>query len=375
MRRVDVRRWGKVSLPAKLLFAAAACGLAVALPCLIALTNRGGSTVAAAPPPAAAAAVPAAGDPALAALKAKYVRPKDVPAPADNASSAAREELGRALFFDPRLSGSDWISCATCHNPALGWGDGLPRAVGHGMKVLGRRTPTILDLAWGELYFWDGRAASLEEQALGPIQSPGEMNQPIAALPAKLRAVAEYAPLFERAYPGEGITNETIAKAIAAFERTVVSGRAPFDRWVEGDERAVSDAAKRGFQLFNGQAHCAACHSGWRFTDDGFHDIGVPGGDRGRGAILTDIEASQFAFKTPTLRNVDRRAPFLHDGSSPTLEDVVALYDAGGRVRRPSLSKEIRPLNLSQEEKDDLVAFLKALTSADRPVEIPSLPR
>jgi cytochrome c peroxidase len=311
----------------------------------------------------------------LGALKAEYRRPAAVPHPPDNAPSEARVSLGRTLFFDPRLSGSGVVSCATCHNPGLSWADGLERAVGHGMKPLARRTPTILNLAWAGALFWDGRASSLEEQALGPIASPDEMNLPLETLVPKLQAIPEYAAQFEAAYPGEGIRTATIAKAIASFERTIVSGTAPFDAWIEGDEHAISAEAKRGFELFNGKARCATCHGGWRFTDDSFHDIGVTGDDRGRGAVLENIEVLQFAFKTPTLRNVDRRAPYMHDGSEKELEDTIALYDQGGRVRRPSLSREIVPLELSDEESRQLVAFMRTLTSDEPPVAIPRLPR
>jgi cytochrome c peroxidase len=309
------------------------------------------------------------------ALKEKFRRPAETPYPADNAPSEARVQLGRTLFFDPRLSGSGIVACATCHNPGFAWADGLERAVGHGMKPLKRRTPTILNLAWAEALFWDGRASSLEEQALGPIASPDEMNQPLDGLPAKLAAIPEYRAEFERAYPGEGITLATIAKAIASFERTVVSGTAPFDRWVAGDEGAIDADAVRGFVLFNGKARCSTCHAGWRFTDDSFHDIGVRGEDRGRGALLADIEVLQHAFKTPTLRNVTQRAPYMHDGSEPSLPDAIALYADGGRVHRPSLSAEIKPLALSDEETSQLVAFLHTLTSEDAPMSIPRFPR
>jgi cytochrome c peroxidase len=305
----------------------------------------------------------------------KYERPSTVPFPADNAPTPARQELGKALFFDPRLSGSEWISCATCHNPALSWGDGLPKAIGHGMGTLGRRTPTILDLAWGEAMFWDGRAGTLEEQALGPIEAAGEMNLPLDRLVAKLDAVEGYRKMFAAAYPGEGITTATIAKAIASFERTAVSGVAPFDRWIAGDAGAISESAKRGFSVFNEQGRCSQCHSGWRFTDDSFHDIGVRGEDKGRGALLKDIPVMQSAFKTPTLRNADQRYPYMHNGSVATLEDVVDLYDRGGLERRPSLSPEIQPLGLSAAQKQDLVAFLRTLTSPNAPVVVPVLPR
>jgi len=311
----------------------------------------------------------------LPALKEKFRRPVEMPHPADNAPSEARVALGRMLFFDPRLSGSGILACSTCHNPGFSWTDGLERAVGHAMKPLPRRTPTILNVAWAEALFWDGRASSLEEQALGPIASPDEMNQPLEALVAKLAAVPGYPAQFEAAYPGEGITLPTIAKAIASFERTVVSGTAPFDRWLAGDEAAIGADAKRGFVLFNSKARCSTCHAGWRFTDDSFHDIGVRGEDRGRGALLAEIEVLQHAFKTPTLRNVAERAPYMHDGSERRLEDTIALYDQGGRVRRPSLSHEIKPLDLSAEESSQLVAFLHTLTSEDAPMSIPRFPR
>ena len=303
-----------------------------------------------------------------------YSRPETVPYPKDNAFSPARAELGRTLFFDPRLSAKGIMSCGTCHNPSFSWGDGLPKAVGHGMETLGRRTPTILNLAWASSLFWDGRAATLEEQALGPIQAPGEMNLPIGDLMGRLGELPEYKKLFDAAYPGEAVSPKTVAKAIATFERGVVSSQAPFDRWIGGDEKAISVRAKRGFEVFNTRGACNACHSGWRLTDDSFHDIGLAGDDRGRGALLDDIEVLQFAFKTPTLRNADRRAPFMHDGSKKTLEEVVAFYNRGGDVERPSLSSEIRPLGLSSDEQRDLVEFLRTLTSPDAAVELPAAP-
>lgn len=303
-----------------------------------------------------------------------YRRPDSVPHPPENAFSPERVELGRRLFFDPRLSGSNWISCATCHNPGFAWGDGLPKGIGHGMQPLGRRTPTVLNTAWASSLFWDGRASTLEEQALGPISAPGEMNMDMEGMLEKVRALEGYRELFAKAYPDEPLTEKTVAKAIAAYERTLVSGIAPFDRWVAGDDGAISAAAKRGFVVFNGKGNCAACHSSWRFTDDSFHDIGIPGDDLGRGQFVP-LETMQHAFKTPTLRNVDQRAPYMHDGSEATLEDVIELYDLGGRVKRPSLSPEIAPLGLSEQEKRDLLAFLETLTSQDEPVMLVSLPR
>jgi cytochrome c peroxidase len=308
-------------------------------------------------------------------LRASYQRPASTPFPDDNQYTKERVLLGRTLFFDPRLSGSGVMSCATCHNPSFSWGDGLPRGVGHGMKQLGRRTPTILNLAWAERLFWDGRAATLEEQALGPIQAPEEMNMPLPRALETLRAIPGYRTMFERAYPREGITAATLGKAIATFERTVVSAIAPFDEWVAGLDSAISENARRGFVLFNGKANCAKCHSGWSFTDHGFHDLGMKDADVGRGKLLPSLVRMQHAFKTPTLRNVEGRRPYMHDGSLATLEAVIDYYDRGGDVQRQSLSGDMKTLRLSAAEKRDLMAFLQTLTSVDAPVQLPQLPR
>ncbi len=250
----------------------------------------------------------------------------------------------------------------------------MPKAVGNGMKVLGRRSPTILNGAWTELLFWDGRAESLEEQALGPIAAPGEMNQDLDAMIATVKAIPEYGMLFAKAYPGEPVTAKTVGKAIATFERTIVSGQAPFDEWIAGREDAVSEDAKAGFDLFNGKAECSKCHTEWLLTDNGFHDIGVEGNDPGRAQHL-HLQAMQSAFKTPTLRNVDRRAPYMHDGSEATLEQVIEFYDRGGKARRPSLAPEMKALHLTAPEKRQLVEFMKTLTSVDPAVTLPSMPR
>ncbi|HYM04496.1 MAG TPA: cytochrome c peroxidase, partial [Stellaceae bacterium] len=236
------------------------------------------------------------------AIRSAYERPTSTPFPAGNPYSEAKAELGRLLFFDPRVSGAENMSCATCHNPGLGWTDGLPKAIGAGARKLERHSPTILNLAWGEPLMWDGRSADLEEQAGGPIAAMAEMNQSWPALEAKLVTIPGYRRLFDAAFPGEGINQRTIAKAIATFERTVVSAEAPFDRWIAGDETAISQSAERGFALFNGKGHCAACHSGWRFTDDSFHDIGLADADIGRGKLRPQLPLMQHAFKTPGLR-------------------------------------------------------------------------
>lgn len=310
----------------------------------------------------------------LTAMKAEYRRPADIPTPPDNAYSIERASLGKALFFDPRLSGSGALSCASCHNPLLGWGDGLKTGIGHMGTVLGRHTPAIENLAWGGPYFWDGRAATLEDQAKGPLQADKEMNMPLTSVVSIVSNLGGYRQAFAAAYPGEPLTIDTIAKAIANFERTLVSGEAPFDRWIEGDERAISEPAKRGFVLFNTKARCAVCHQGWRFSDDGFHDIGLKSDDKGRGQVIAGVLPLAYAFKTPSLRNVARTAPYMHDGSEKTLREAIDLYD-GRFVRRPSLSTDMKDVNLTQNEKDDLLAFLNTLTSDSDDVTLPRLPQ
>jgi cytochrome c peroxidase len=319
-------------------------------------------------------AIIGAPDPAIMSLKHKYERPTAIPFPKDNPYTATKVDLGKKLFFDTRLSAANVLSCASCHNPAYSWGDGQPRGIGHGMKPLGRRSPSIVNAAYGEIFMWDGRAASLEEQALGPIKTDVEMNLPIDQLIERLKGIPEYGPLFQAAFPREGIAPEAIAKAIATYERTVVSGRAPFDAWLNGNDKAISASAKNGFVLFNTKAHCTACHSGWNFTDDSFHDVGLSDEDIGRGKFLPDVPKMQHAFKTPGLREIARRSPYMHNGSLPTLKAVVDLYDRGG-VDRPSRSDDIKPLNLTDQEKTDLVAFLNTLTSDMGPTTIPILPR
>jgi len=301
-----------------------------------------------------------------------YLRPSDIPAPVDNQPNVTRVELGKSLFFDPRLSGSNWISCGTCHNPAMGWSDGLPTAIGNNQKVLGRATPTILNTAYNPFQFWDGRAKSLEEQALGPITASGEMNQDLDKLVSELRGIKGYQQMFDNAYPGEGINKKTIAKAIASFERTIVSNDSRFDLFVKGDKNALSAAEQRGFNVFEGKGRCASCHSGFNFTDNQFHNIGLPDNDPGRAAVTKD-KSLTGAVKTPTLRDIALTAPYMHNGSLKTLTDVVEHYDRGGDSKK-NLSPMMVKLNLSQQEKNDLVAFLQALTSKPNDITVPRLP-
>jgi cytochrome c peroxidase len=303
----------------------------------------------------------------LAALKEKFRRPAAIPFPASNSYTEAKRALGETLFHDKRLSADGTYACATCHVIAKGFSDGRVTAVGVPGRPLARHAPTLWNLAWAGPVFWDGRARSLEEQAAGPIIAPDEMAQPMAPLIARLAADKAYARLFAKAFPeSPRVTEDTLKKAIATYERTLVSPRTRFDRWVGGDASAFTAQEAAGFRLFAGKAGCANCHSGWAFTDYAFYDIGLPGEDRGRGAVLR-LEAAEHAFKTPSLREAARRAPYMHDGSLATLEDVVRHY-AGGVTDRPTLPRDLtRRLTLDAREQAALVAFLKALTSEEDP--------
>jgi cytochrome c peroxidase len=266
------------------------------------------------------------------------------------------------------------MSCATCHNPSLYWTDGLPKAIGKKSEQLQRATPTIVNVGYSRRLFWDGRARTLEEQATGPIKSSLEMNQDIPALIDELKAIPGYVELFEKAYPGEGITEKTIGKALANFERTIVSAyNSPFDRWVAGDENALSTAAKRGFDLFDGKARCSICHQGQNFTDGSFHNIGLNNGnDIGRYEFVK-VKVMKGAFKTPTLREITRTAPYMHNGEYQTLEEVIEHYVKGG-LDKSNLSPDMKPVRLTQQEKSDLVDFLKTLSEPSNAITVPVLP-
>ena len=304
-----------------------------------------------------------------------YRRPTGIPYPDANPFSEAKAELGRMLLFDPILSGSRSRSCATCHNPSLSWGDGLARAVGEGQVAMAVRAPTLLNVAWTPRLGWDGKFRDLESVAFTPITSAVGMNlsEPIAI--ERLASIPGYVRSFASAFGTGPITRRNIEAALATYERSIVSGTAPFDRWVAGDERAIDQSAKRGFDVFRGKGRCNECHTGWAFTDGSFHDIGTgQGDDIGRGRLFPTSVKLRYAFKTPTLRDVAHRAPYMHDGSIATLEEVIALYDRGG-VARPSRSSAIAPLGLTEGEKTDLLAFLQTLTSPPGSVLLPMLPR
>lgn len=305
--------------------------------------------------------------------RSAFARPDSIPFPDDAPYDPQIATLGKMLFFDPRMSGAQNMSCASCHNPSFGWETPVETAVGALNTRLARHAPTVLNGAWVPHFFWDGRAHSLEAQAIGPITAEIEMNATFDEVIDRLSDVEGYAQWFERLFPEEGITQDTILTSIATYERTIVSGWAPFDDWVDGDEDAISESAKRGFELFVGKAHCAECHSGWNFTDNQFHDIGLWTEDYGRGVQEPQNELARYAFKTPGLRNVALRAPYMHGGQLYDLYSVIGHYASGG-IDRPSRSPLMRPLDLTVEEMEDLHAFLETLTEHQTDLPTPILP-
>lgn len=309
----------------------------------------------------------------------KWQLPSAAPFPEGNEPTAARLELGKMLFFDPRLSHDKNMSCATCHNPSLGWSDGLPKGRGFKSQELGRATPTIINTAFNSIQMWDGRKKDLEDQATGPMETDVEMNTDFDQFFPWITTNEGYRMAFEKAYPGEGITKNTIAKAIASFERSVISNHSPFDRWINGDKTAMTPQQVRGFYLFKDEnkGNCAVCHDAPNFTDNGFHNIGlasfgVKTPDLGR-FHQKPLKLMKGAFKTPTLRDVALTAPYFHDGSAETLMDVVEHYARQGDVKT-NLSPNLKAIKLTQQEKADIVAFMEALTSEPEPIALPLLP-
>jgi cytochrome c peroxidase len=298
--------------------------------------------------------------------------------PSDNPTTDAKVALGKRLYFDKRISGDGTVSCATCHDPAKGWTDRSNFSTGIKGQKGGRSAPTVLNSAYMELQFWDGRAKTLEEQAKGPISNPVEMGSTHEGTVKRIAAVKGYSPYFKAAFGDSMVDIDRVAKAIASFERTVLTGNSPYDRWEAGDKAAMSAAAVRGHALFNDstKGNCAICHDGFNFSDSDFHNLGVgmkaAKPDLGR-FIVTGVEKDKGAFKTPTLRNLADTAPYMHDGSEKTLEDVVAFYVQGAE-ENPHLDGRIHPLNLTASERSDIVAFLNALNGDKVDVKAPKLP-
>lgn len=303
--------------------------------------------------------------------------PTVVPIPSSNLNYTAKIELGKQLYFDGRLSKNNAISCAFCHNPGTGFADPRQTSIGVGGGVGGRQSPTVYNTGLNHVQFWDGRARSLEEQAIGPIHNPVEMAETHEHVVAKLGKIKGYQQQF-RAVFGTDVNLQGIAEAIAAYERTVLSTNSAFDKYVSGVQKAMDEAAVRGLALFKGKARCILCHNGPNFTDNQFHNLGVPQvgpmkEDLGRFAV-SRAEKDRGAFKTPTLRSITETAPYMHDGAFKTLEEVVEFMDQGGGSN-PNLSPLVKPLNLTAEEKSDLVAFLKALAGEPIPFSMPKLPK
>lgn len=297
--------------------------------------------------------------------------------PRDNPLTKEKIELGKQLYFDTRLSQDNSVSCASCHDPAKGWSNADRFATGFKKQQGGRSSPTVVNAGYHFFQFWDGREKHVEGQALGPIQNPIEMAMEMGALVERLNKIPGYREQFQKVF-GTEVNDVGIAKAIGAFERTLLAGDAPFDRYKAGDEKALSAGAKRGMDIFFGKGQCSSCHAGPLFTDGGFHNIGVSWDaekpDLGR-YTETELEGDKGSFKTPGLRDIALTAPYMHDGSLATLEDVIEHYNKGG-VKNPYLDEAIFPLNLTDQEKADLVTFLQeGLTSNVYPqVEPPQLP-
>ncbi|WP_246728373.1 cytochrome c peroxidase [Microvirga terricola] len=296
-----------------------------------------------------------------------FARPDHTPNPPDNPATPEKVALGAKLFEDKRLSGTGDVSCASCHQAELSFSDGVPTHMGLDGLPLDRRTPPLWNMAWGLSWFWDGRAPSIEAQAGGPIENAREMAGNLDRAVSTLAADPQMARAFAKAFPDNPmVTRANLTKAIAAFERTLVSPETRFDRWVTGDDKALEPDEFAGLKLFVGKGACVSCHQGWRFTDEAFHDIGLPGDDLGRGKVL-GVRAADHAFKTPSLRERVWTAPYMHNGSLATFEDVVNHY-ADGVVSRPTLSADLpRNFTLTATERAQLVAFLNTLSSEDPP--------
>ncbi len=302
--------------------------------------------------------------------------PTAVPTPLGNLNYASKISLGKQLYFDGRLSKNNAISCAFCHNPVTGFADPKQTSVGVTGERGGRQAPTVYNTAFNPFQFWDGRAGSLEEQAIGPIHNPIEMAETHENVVKKLSQIKGYRDQFQIVF-GTGVSIQGIGEAIAAYERTVISTNSAFDKYVLGDKNALNEDAKRGMTLYKGKARCILCHNGPNFTDNQFHNLGVPQVgplkvDLGRYEV-TRRDRDRGAFKTPTLRSITETAPYMHDGAFKTLEEVVAFYNVGGG-KNEHLSPLIKPIGLNPEESADLVAFLKALTGESLPFEFPDLP-
>jgi cytochrome c peroxidase len=328
----------------------------------------------------------------------------EVNLPQDNPFSEAKVALGRLLFFDPRLSANSAVSCASCHQPGQGWTDGLPLSFGYAGSVHWRNTPTIINSAFHPKLDWDGKALRLDIQAQGAMKGAVAMNMDPVMVEERLRQIPEYVKRFDDVFGPGGPWFDDASRAIAIFQSTILSSNVPFDRFMEGDESALSESEKRGFKLFTTTAGCSACHRGRLFTDEDFHGLGVPTPEqfstnairqitfnyqlRSRGVseevyrtatddpglyLVTKVDTDFGQFRTPMLRELGQTAPYMHNGAFATLEEVIEFYNSGGG-ESPNLDPLLRPLGLTDQNKSDLVAFLMSLTGDPIIVEEPQLP-
>ena len=308
----------------------------------------------------------------------EWLLPDDIPGHTEH--SAEKIELGKQLFFDPRLSRDGSISCASCHNPVFGWSDGLDTSVGFKGEKLRRASPTIINTAYNSIQMWDGRKTSLQDQALGPMEAKNEMHTDFEATIILLNATPGYKQTFEKVYPNKVISKELIADAIAAFESTITSTNSRFDQWVKGDKKALSKDEVAGFEIFLNpdKGNCEVCHSAPNFTDNGFHNIGlqsfsVESPDLGRFEIIP-LPTMKGAFKTPTLREIKQTAPYFHDGSASTLKESIEHY-TNQDLNKTNLSPNMKIVNLTQEEIRLLTLFLESLSEEEIAFTLPVLPK
>jgi cytochrome c peroxidase len=338
-------------------------GLYVTGAAVLGLVGIGAARFDAEPVPSTAAMFPAEGPKVPLGLVAIHW-------PKENPYSPAKAELGWLLYFDKRLSVDGTVACASCHDPKHAFADGSPFSKGIRGQLGGRSAPTIINRAYSLEQFWDGRAKTLEEQAKGPIANPVEMGLTHDLCEKCIGAIEGYRTRFKDAFGDEKVTIDRIAQAIATFERTVLSGNSPYDKFKAGDKTALSEGQQRGMDIFfSNNARCDSCHEGINFTNGKYANVGIGADktvpDEGRFAV-TKLEEDRGAFKTPTLREIAHTGPYMHDGSLKSLEEVVDHYNNGGvgkSGKKPAgLHQDVRPLNLKDQDKKDLVEFLKALS-------------
>ena len=314
----------------------------------------------------------------------------EVPFPKDNPYTKEKVELGKALFFDPRLSNSNQISCANCHDPELNWGDGRRVPYGEDRQLGSRNSPSLLNVAYSKVMFWDGRAKTLEEQAEFPIRDKKEMNHHIDFATKRIAGIVGYKELFKEAFGDDKVTNERITKAIATFERTILGPKNRFDKFIAGKSDELTDQEIEGLHLFRTKARCINCHNTAYFSDNKFHNIGLTYYGREYEDLgfynTTKLAKNVGEFKTPSLREVPQNAPYMHNGLFPTIRGVINMYNAGmfhfqpnekqkNDSLFPKTSDLVQKLNLTTSEMDALESFLMSLKQNQYKMRPPQLPK